>query len=234
MTKRTVVPFDGEAAKRAVVTVGDGRGFVMEMPPASHMKGYTAMCRIVVTAAHCLPHLPPTMSFALSREKTYTGLLGPLGTSKPSIMAECLFVDPVADIAVLGEPDGQTSQAFYDASLAFEKFIQKRAALSLSTSNIVKPMTGWLLSLDGHWSKCTITASRSLLPPPRALWATEAIAGIFGGMSGSPILLDDGRVIGVFCTAIGESDKVPTGGGPQPRLTHHLPWWLVKRLREKR
>jgi V8-like Glu-specific endopeptidase len=28
-----------------------------------------------------------------------------------------------------------------------------------------------------------------------------AAEGIFGGMSGSPILLDDGRVIGVVCTS---------------------------------
>ena len=39
-----------ESAKRAVIAVGDGRGFVVEGRGEK-------LC--VITAAHCLPHLPP-------------------------------------------------------------------------------------------------------------------------------------------------------------------------------
>jgi hypothetical protein len=42
--------------------------------------------------------------FAVRR--TYRALLGPLG-QEPTVWTECLFADPVVDIAVLGAPDGQ-------------------------------------------------------------------------------------------------------------------------------
>ena len=61
----------------------------------------------VITAAHCLPHLPPALSFSSSSECTYRALLGPLG-HEPFLSAECVFVDPIADIAVLGSPDTDT------------------------------------------------------------------------------------------------------------------------------
>jgi hypothetical protein len=86
-------------ALRAVVTVGYGRGFLLDAPETRHK-------RVIVTAAHCLPHLPPAHGAAYLSERTYADLLGPLGEA-PTIWTECLFADPVADIAVLTEPDGQ-------------------------------------------------------------------------------------------------------------------------------
>ena len=84
--------------ERSVITVGPngGRGFVVEGWPD----------RYVITAAHCLPALPPAHAMSYVSERTYGELLGPLG-EKPTIMAECAFADPVSDIAVLSEPDGQ-------------------------------------------------------------------------------------------------------------------------------
>jgi hypothetical protein len=86
-----------EKAKQAVVTVGDGRGFVVEGDLER---------RYVITAAHCLPELPPAHGASKLEERTYQKLLGPLG-EEPSIWAECVFADPVADIAVLSEADGK-------------------------------------------------------------------------------------------------------------------------------
>jgi hypothetical protein len=87
-------------AKRAVVTVGTGRGFVVKFQRRK------AVDRVVITAAHCLPSFPACMSFSHPEERKYENLIGPLG-EKPSICAECLFVDPIGDIAVLGSPDTQ-------------------------------------------------------------------------------------------------------------------------------
>ena len=74
-----------------VITAGSGRGFVVE----------GAGERLVITAAHCLPFLPPAQSFFGPKERTYGPLLAPLG-DEPRAWAVCRFVDPIADIAVLG------------------------------------------------------------------------------------------------------------------------------------
>ena len=77
-----------------VITAGSGRGFVVE----------GAGERLVITAAHCLPFLPPAQSFFGPKERAYGPLLAPLG-DEPRAWAVCRFVDPIADIAVLGSPD---------------------------------------------------------------------------------------------------------------------------------
>jgi hypothetical protein len=93
-----------DAAKQAVVVVGDGRGFIVEA-------GYR---RLVITAAHCLPHFPPCCGASHLHERTYEGLLGQLG-AEPKVWAECRFADPIADVAVLGSP--QTAFAHRDRRL---------------------------------------------------------------------------------------------------------------------
>lgn len=60
----------------------------------------------MITAGHCLPSLPPCCASSFVEERTYRPLLGPLD-AEPTAGAECLFVDPIADLAVLGAPDGQ-------------------------------------------------------------------------------------------------------------------------------
>ena len=86
----------------AVVKVGKGgRGFIVETKRGD---------RVVITATHCLTAikpLPPAHPFSYTEERTYGNLLGPLGKAKPTVWAECLFADPLADIAVLCSPDEQ-------------------------------------------------------------------------------------------------------------------------------
>jgi hypothetical protein len=65
------------------------------------------------------------------------------------------------------------------------------------------------------------------------LWIADATEGIGGGMSGSPILADDGTAIGLLCTS-GGTGEVHTEGGPNPRLMCHLPMrFLPPRARLK-
>src|SRR5262245_43910163 len=92
----------------AVLTVGDGRGFAVKC----NYLGFEQP--IIITAAHCLPRLPPPHPGRYLHEETYQGLLAPLG-STPTIWARCLFVDPVADIAALGQPDNQDLSEEADA-----------------------------------------------------------------------------------------------------------------------
>jgi hypothetical protein len=78
----------------AVVRVGEGRGFVIE----------TDSERFVLTATHCLPRFPTPNG---GWDHTYRNLLGPLDQAEPTVWAECRFVDPIADLAVLATPDDQ-------------------------------------------------------------------------------------------------------------------------------
>lgn len=112
-----------------VLKVGEGgRGFVFEYPydvPESLLRELRSRLsgkhrlkrrlwpRVIVTAAHCLGKLPPRHAMAFAEEKTYN-LLGSLDGGTANICAECLFVDPVADIAVLGAPDNQANQEMYE------------------------------------------------------------------------------------------------------------------------
>jgi hypothetical protein len=92
-------------ALAAVITVGDGRGFVVA-------DGHNNL--IVVTGAHCLPDLPPATPASYPEDRFYPNLLAPLGGT-PSVACECLFADPVGDIALLGPPDVMSGEldAYY-------------------------------------------------------------------------------------------------------------------------
>ena len=50
-----------EVLTAGVITAGSGRGFVVEGSGE----------RLVITAAHCLPFLPPAQSFFGPKERTY-------------------------------------------------------------------------------------------------------------------------------------------------------------------
>jgi len=185
--------------------------------------------RRIVTAAHCLPHQPPARANAGRDDRTYFSLLGPLGSTQPSIAAECEFVDAVADIAVLGEPDGQ---AWGDeVSEAFHEFIEALAPLLMG--DLTGGASGWLLSLDGQWIPCTLEQRKV------GLWIRDAKDGIMDGMSGSPILLDDGQAVGVVtCSrrcverhSVEMEQAAHTEGGPQPGLAAALPGWMLHSLR---
>src|SRR5437868_243350 len=68
----------GDEKTEAVVTVGDGRGFIVA--------GQTN--RVIITAAHCLPSFPPCTSVAYTEERTYKNLVGRLGGTK-TVWVEC-------------------------------------------------------------------------------------------------------------------------------------------------
>jgi hypothetical protein len=191
------------SVKSAIIAVGKGRGFLVK----------TRQGTLVVTAAHCLPRLPRAHPASHTRERTYRKLLRPLGANKPKVWAECLFVDPIADVAVLGEPD---DQVYLDEFRKYEALVQDRATLP------VGPATGpsgvWLWGLDGQWHQATAErqrwANRLLL---LAVTNPEAVAP---GTSGSPIVAADGRAIGL----------ISAGPDMNPVLSQNLSPWLLATL----
>lgn len=189
------------AEMSSVVRVGGARGFVAQAD----------WRRLVITAAHSLPFLPPCDPGG-TEDWTYVALLGRFG-DKHMVSAECLFVDPIGDIAVLGPP-GPLSKD-YEALVG--------AAAPLWIADAPKGITSaWLLSLDGRRFRCTVWHEGR---DSRGLWVGDTAEDIVTGMSGSPILKDDGSAIGI----------VGTGGDPgekgsrwlSPRLSGNLLGWLL-------
>jgi hypothetical protein len=226
---------DFKRIERSVVRLGDGRGFVVEVERK----------RFVISAAHCLPHLPPA---SLAEEPTYRNLIGKLG-AKPSIWCECVFVDPVSDLAVLGSPDGQE---LYDEAQAYDALVDAAQPLPLGSLTFARrlivprvvsvtseggrassikprPFYGppvaesavWLLSRSGEWFAAQAT-SRG-----RKLVIDLASRDIEGGMSGSPIIAPNGAALGVVSTSMGAA-VVGHRQGVGPLLAANLPAWMVR------
>jgi hypothetical protein len=118
-------------------------------------------------------------------------------SARPStVWAECLFADPIADVAVLGSPD---NQALYDEADAYEELLKNTVPLLIAEAltmvrervpgfrgrsfEVDTPGRGSarVLSLAGEWMDYTVTAWRKWLSIDQG----ELVAG---GMSGSPIL----------------------------------------------
>ena len=195
-------------ASASVVTVGKGRGFIVE--------GKLQQL-FVITAAHCLPHLPPAHPASDATERTYPRLLASLG-KEASVAAECLFADPVADVAVLGSPD---NQALSDGAKAYGEMMER--AIPLPIKAMSGPGSVWLLSLNGRWIKCDAETIGTDGP----LWIHADTNTIKAGMSGSPVLADDGSAVGLISTG---SNNKPSG--PNPNLMGCLPGWLLRELSE--
>jgi hypothetical protein len=178
--------------------------------------------RLVVTAAHCLPNLPPAHAYPHPKERIYKDLLRSLDGTKSDVCSVCLFADPVADIAVLGCPDEQEQHEEADAYHALTD--------DLPTLAIAKAQSGqgWLLALDGvRWIPTTIRLVSDRDGTSLLIGPTEA------GMSGSPILDDAGRAVGVV--AMGAETVASSGerhieeeAGPQPILMLDLPARIVR------
>ena len=187
---------------QAIIRVGIGRGFIV-----AHRRR-----RFVITAAHCLPvddagylKLSPAMHMDL-KERTYPNLLGALD-AEPSVWCECLFVNPVDDIAVLGSPDEEAS--------AFDALVDSVKPLVIADAPQGEA-TAYLTSLDGEQRKCTVTRGRFTLNVREG----ELVAA---GMSGSPIISTDGKAIALVSSS---------GAGMgifNPVLRDNLPAWFFRR-----
>jgi hypothetical protein len=170
--------------------VGGGRGFVVQTVDSEGPN-------LVITAAHCLPHLPPAHPYPVDLlERTYQRLLGPLG-AEPTVWAECLFADPIIDIAVLRNPGNQELHREADAYQKLTASMQPLAIVGAPVQGRETPGHGsaLLLSLDGQWLEVRVEHRHEWL-------SIEPEKAVVPGMSGSPIIWPEGGgAIGVVSTA---------------------------------
>jgi hypothetical protein len=206
-----------QRSAESVICVGHGRGFVVEDADRH---------RYIITAGHCLPRMPRCHGFSLLEERTFQKLLARLN-ERPSVWCECLFLDPIADIAVLGAPD---DQELYEQADAYEALVATITPLTIAEPPSLE-CPAQLLSLDSKWLPCKVRHANG------PLWIVDARGGIRGGMSGSPIIAKEGgAAIGVICLG---SDTGPIGSnlrvdGPNPRLMGNLPGWFLQGLKNRR
>ena len=201
-----------------VIQVGKlgGRGFIVA----------TKHARYVVTAAHCVAKkLPEAVPARVSEEVTYQNFLGPLG-GKRQVSAECVFIDPIADIAVFQGPDNQARGL---EAQAYEALIERATPFPIGKLHFPRQQLSFreassdarMLSLTGEWFDCRVTSLG------RSLRFEQAAQPVVGGMSGSPIILPDGAAIGVVCTSE-ENQSGGRDGGPNPMLAANFPGWLLE------
>jgi hypothetical protein len=213
----------GSEISKAILKVGSGRGFIVEHRvglPRFEGKPRFLDERLVITAAHCLPGLPTCSAAGHYLDRIYPNLLGALDAGELEVSADCLFADPVADVAVLGCPD---IQVMYDEAERFEALTKQ--APSLRIGKVPRESGAWLLTLSGQWVRCSIELV------DKGLWI-EKSSRIDGGMSGSPILADGGTAIGLVCLGVEATSLDGTRrverSGPNPVLEFHLPGWLFQ------
>jgi len=214
-------------APNCVVKVDGGRDFIIvhhaKVPNFTRRKGIRARScaekRMIITASQCLPNVPAPDKAPDYIDRTFLDLVASLDNSHRDISVECVFVDPIADIAVLGCPD---AQQLNDKADAFNAMIEEPPALRIGHARSGK---GWILSLQGRRIRTDVQLHVNRYGPSLFIGPTEP------GMSGSPILNDAGRAIGVV--ALG-SDATNASGvrrnervGPQPKLIRSLPGWLL-------
>jgi hypothetical protein len=204
-----------QSLRAAIVRVGGGRGFVVVDPGETWR-------RYVVTAAHCLPRYPrPNVNW----DSTFKDLLGPLSRRRPTVWAECLFVDPVADLAVLQMPDSQELTAEADV---YDTLIDAAAPLPIAGPEQLPDMV-YMLGRDP--AKLIAGKLRDPEFVRLSLWVTATNGYVQGGMSGSPIVAPDGAAIGVVSISGGVGDlETHVEAGPSPWLAARLPRWLADPL----
>jgi hypothetical protein len=174
-------------------------------------------------------------------ECTYR-MLGPLGAEQPPVWAEILYADCVRDIAVLGSPNarvmsekaeeyvhltGQGGDKWGDVLEGVDAQLERLGRPKMRQPRSVVPMRigqgtsgpAWVLALDEHWARCTVESEVF------GQWLGITEPGIVViGMSGSPIVDENGKAVGLVSLGGGLGSK-------NPCLAGALPGWLLRQLK---
>jgi hypothetical protein len=196
-------PLTNADPSRAVLRVANGRGFVVE-----DFRGKRYVITTACTLLDTLFHEDPL------NERAYK-LLAELG-SELSTWAEIVFNDMVADLAVLRSPDIHTSR---EQTSDYSALLEKYEPLAIADA----PKDGdvRVMSSDGRWFDCRVERPGD----SHAIWLSWTAEPVTSDMAGSPIVLLDGRAIGVVRDGVGTG--VDEGWTMNPNLVQDLPLRLL-------
>ena len=141
-------------------------------------------------------------------------MLGPLG-EKPTVWAECLFADPISDLAILGPPD---DQELSEQCEAYEAFLESLTPLPIAEAG--EAGEAFFLSLENQWFSGHFDRIHG-----GSMCLSKLEGAIRLGMSGSPILNARGEAIGV----VNLTDNKPGSESYvwQTPLFRNLPGWML-------
>ena len=179
-------------------------------------QGILVSGNLIITAAHCIV-------FSLEGEM---GLgeyfIEEIRTSQGELKVAPLVVELVSDLAVLGSLD---NQEFAKEAEDFEKFCENTKAIPLCRSDfeLFRKFRVHIYTHKGTW----MTGSAMLCSKDAEKLSTEADEQIEPGTSGSPIINDSGKLVGIVSNTTMDADK-SVGAAPRPHLA--LPVWVCRQI----
>jgi len=173
---------------------------------------------LIVTAAHCVTFSikggMALRDYYIEEIKTKDGAV---------LKVRPIAIEPLSDIAVLG---GLDDQEFPEEVVAFEDFCEhtKGVPLFKGTWMFEESFKVYVYTHEGNWleGKATNWGARD----ESSFWL-ETDEPIKGGTSGSPIINEEGELVGVVCNAP-ENVSPSHGSAPRPHLT--LPTWICRQI----
>jgi Trypsin-like peptidase domain len=200
-----------QQVERATVTITKKRG-----------RGVLVPGNIILTAAHCVDYScdggMALGDFFLEEIQTNLGVF----------RLETWAVEPVADIAILGEPDNQQPAFQRDVEI-FESFCEQTTPVrfALREFELFQPLAVYVYTHEGVWVE---GSAKQCTPNAKSLFV-EFDGPIKGGTSGSAIVDETGALVGLISIAGGAPgviDVAPSGPAPRPHLA--LPVWAVQTI----
>jgi hypothetical protein len=197
--------------EQATVSLTPGRG-----------RGSLVNGSLILTAAHCVPFE------CYDRETKLDELRRPIiirniPDGDKGILTKPFAAEPVEDVAVLGALDKQE-----DAE-QFKAFCERTTPLKLCDAEfpLFNKFPVHVFTHEGGWvaglaQQCQINGTALLV---------EFEKSIPGGTSGSPIINNDGVVVGIISwVSEPNSNGRCSGSAPRPMLT--LPVWMVRYIQD--
>jgi S1-C subfamily serine protease len=172
----------------------------------------------ILTAAHVVKWDLEAMS--LGDDAAYVNRIR--SAKGRELVAYPLAVEPVSDLAVLGAVDEPA------AAIDYEQFCEETEGVPLAIAefSIGASVPAYVLTHTGKW----ITGRISQWQAHAERLSLETDEAITGGTSGSPIVTEDGLLLGVASIGVGQPSHGPEFMGLIPRPHLVAPAWLAKKM----